>query len=513
MNRHLGDILLERGYISSQDLDRALAYQMRKVLGDDFKDTWVTAFLLEIARTKYNNRDQFYLGRILTELNLLPETQVQEALEIQRATPGAPPRGRLDALNRIIVRMNSSYSLIDLLNQVLVLGAQLVDAESASLIIHDHARDSLVILMPTGPEAAAVRDLEIPRDQGIVGWVYRNGRSVISNDALGDKRFYAAIDSASGYTSRQILCVPLTVRNKKLGAIEALNKRPAARGRRRRGFTAADRFLLEMFSAQAAVAIENTRLARALGQAEEELSRLQRDAAAGQGADAASQRNTAAGLIADSFLEEMHKTLVPLQGWSEKLREVAADARVDKYRSLLDREMGRLLGRAEDVKRFLADEFSPRRVELSVVGLLRELEARVWVECRTGRISFQVDADQDATIRADPELLLKAMEALFRNSREAMPGGGSFLVRVRRHAEGRVEITASDTGTCIDVDLLEMIFDPFYTSGKRHAAGLGLPMARRIVELHGGTLHAANAAAAAGGGPAGAVFTLTLPAL
>jgi signal transduction histidine kinase len=513
MSRHLGDILLERGYISSQDLDRALAYQMRKVRGDDFKDTWVTAFLLEIARTKYNNRDQFYLGKILTELKLLPETQVLEALEIQRATPTVPPRGRLDALNRIIVRMNSSYSLIDLLNQVLVLGAQLVDAESASLIIHDHARDSLVILMPTGPGAGAVRDLEIPRDQGIVGWVYQNGRSVICNDTTNDRRFYAAIDSASGYTSRQILCVPLTVRDKKLGAIEALNKRPGSR-RGARGFSPADRFLLEMFSAQAAIAIENTRLALALNQAQEDLS-LRRDVSA------AAQRTNAARLVADSFLEEMHKALVPLKGWSEKLREVAPDARVEKYRSLLDRELDRLLERAGDVKRFLADEFSPSRGPLSLRELLRELESRVWVECRTARIAFQVEADEDATLNADRGLLLKALEALFRNSREAMPDGGTFALRVRRPAPGTVEITASDTGPGIDADPIEMAFDPFYTSGKRHGAGLGLSMARRIVELHDGTLSAANAvpgagsqttgAVATGAVATGAVFTITLP--
>ena len=123
MKKHLGEILLEKGYISAQDLDKALAYQMRKILGDDFNDTWVTSFLLDIARTKYNNRDEFYLGKILTEMKLLPETQVLEALEIQAATPATPPKGRLDALNRIIVRMNSSYSLIDLLHQVLVFNA------------------------------------------------------------------------------------------------------------------------------------------------------------------------------------------------------------------------------------------------------------------------------------------------------------------------------------------------------------------------------------------------------
>lgn len=499
MKKHLGDILLEKGYISSADLDRALAYQMRKVLGDDFRDTWTTGFLLEIARTKYNNRDQFYLGKILTELKLLPETKVLEALEIQKASPAYKPRGRLDALNRIIVRMNSSYSLIDLLHQILLLAAQLVDSESASLIIHDHARDTLVILMPTGPGAEAVRDLEIPKDQGIVGWVYKNARSVICNDTTGDPRFYAAIDAASGYSSMQILCVPLTVKDKRLGAIEALNKRPVA-GRSTKGFTHADQFLLEMFSAQAAIAIENTRLAIALTQAEEELS-LQGSAVA------EAQKTHVAALIADSFLHEMNRTLVPVRGYADRLREVSGDERVEKYRAYIDREMARVLSYAEDVKQFLNDEYAPVRQPISLRESLRELESRAWVDCRTSGITFLLDMKDDIGMKADRELLLKALEGIFRNSRDAMPGGGTFTLSVRRADGGAVEIVAADTGKGIDADPIELVFEPFFTRGKRHGAGLGLPIAKRIIELHEGSLRVRN-----GGRPAGAVFTITLPA-
>ena len=93
MKRHLGDILLEKGYISRQELTRALEYQMRKVLGGERADSWATSFLLEVARKKYNNRGEFYLGKILTELKLLPETRVQEALEIQRSSTLARPAG------------------------------------------------------------------------------------------------------------------------------------------------------------------------------------------------------------------------------------------------------------------------------------------------------------------------------------------------------------------------------------------------------------------------------------
>ena len=126
MKKYLGDILIEKGYISRHDLSRALTYQMHKVVGKETRKAGAAGFLLDVARTKYNNRDEFYLGRILTELKLLPETKVREALAIQAALPDEKPAARLQALNQVMRRMNSSYNLIDLLNQILVLASDIL---------------------------------------------------------------------------------------------------------------------------------------------------------------------------------------------------------------------------------------------------------------------------------------------------------------------------------------------------------------------------------------------------
>jgi signal transduction histidine kinase len=498
MKKYLGDILVEKGYISSDNLNKALTYQMRKVLGEDCRDDWVTTFLLDIARTKYNHRGEFYLGKILTELKMIPETRVQEALAIQQASPGEKPQGRLEALNRIMMRLNSSYNLIDLLHQILVLAAQLVEAESASLIVYDHGRDTLVIVMPTGPGAEAVQDREIPKDKGIVGWVHTSGKPVICNDTGSDEHFYAGIDAATGYTSRQILCVPLTVKNKRLGAIEAINKM-AGPGAPRKAFTQTDQFLLEMFSTQAAIAIENTRLAIALAQAEE-------DIALRAGAVAEAQKIHVASLITESLLFEMRKSIVPLQGYGARLKEVSDDVRVEKYRTYLDREMERLIARADDIARYLNNELVPDRQPRSLTEILRELESRAWVDCRTSGIAFSLDCAEEISASVDRELLLKVLENLFQNSRAAMPGGGTFTVALRRQGRTHAELTVSDTGTGIDVDPIEQIFEPFFTRLTRHGAGLGLSLARKIVHLHGGTITAANRSPAPG-----AAFTITLP--
>jgi signal transduction histidine kinase len=345
-----------------------------------------------------------------------------------------------------------------------------------------------------------VRHLEIPKDQGIVGWVYQNSCSVICNDASNDERFYPAIDAASGYTSRQLLCVPLTVKDKRLGAVEAINKIQIP-GEPPQCFSPADQLLLETFSAQAAVAIENARLTVAL-------SRLEEDVALRTTEMPKEHRARAAGLIAESFLQKMKKSLIPLQGYAARLHEVASDPRVEKYRTYIDQEMDRLMTHAEDVARFLKDELAPSRRAVSLREVLKELESRLWVECRTAGISFELDMKEDLIVNADKELLLKALEILFLNSRDAMPKGGTFALTAHGTHPPGAAITVTDSGKGIDVIPMEQIFEPFFTRGKRYAAGLGLSIAKKIVELHGGSIHAANR-----DGSPGAQLTVTLPSL
>ena len=74
-----------------------------------------------------------------------------------------------------------------------------------------------------------------------------------------------------------------------------------------------------------------------------------------------------------------------------------------------------------------------------------------------------------------------------------------------RRVGDRVELRFADTGPGVPVALRERIFEPFFTHGKRHGVGLGLSIARRIVEEHGGSLLLESEEGT------GAVFVIFLP--
>lgn len=106
-------------------------------------------------------------------------------------------------------------------------------------------------------------------------------------------------------------------------------------------------------------------------------------------------------------------------------------------------------------------------------------------------------------IVADPERIKQVLVNILKNAVDAAPQGGAITVKVEETG-GNVSIQVTDTGPGIPENILDKIFDVFYTT-KRRGTGLGLSISRKIVDAHGGTLTAMNNA---GGG---AAFTIVLP--
>ncbi|WP_423597265.1 ATP-binding protein [Roseateles sp. MS654] len=112
--------------------------------------------------------------------------------------------------------------------------------------------------------------------------------------------------------------------------------------------------------------------------------------------------------------------------------------------------------------------------------------------------------------RVDPLRFQQAVRNVLANAIKFAPQGGVIELRGERTPEGALHLCVADRGPGIPVDELERIFDPFVQSSATKdgsgGTGLGLPISRRIVEMHGGQLYAANRE---GGG---AEFHLILPA-
>jgi PAS domain S-box-containing protein len=130
----------------------------------------------------------------------------------------------------------------------------------------------------------------------------------------------------------------------------------------------------------------------------------------------------------------------------------------------------------------------PRPLRLAAVELHTIVaDAMTMVRRDPAAHGIDITAHGEAiTVTADGELVRATILNLLLNAAQAMAGAGRVVLTTQRHNEMAV-IQIRDTGPGIPDDIREQIFEPFFTT-KARGGGLGLPIARRTAELHGGSL-------------------------
>jgi GAF domain-containing protein len=166
---------------------------------------------------------------------MVPENESESVLSALRSEQ-RELLGEADGLRRFIACMRK---LIDaahsrqgesevylLLQQVLDNSIRAINARDGSLLVPDEATQDLVFVMVRGDEPhTELVGRRIPAGEGIAGWVAKNRRAAIVNNAAADDRFFPGMDREIDYRTKSLLAVPLVGGDEVLGVIEVLNKR------------------------------------------------------------------------------------------------------------------------------------------------------------------------------------------------------------------------------------------------------------------------------------------------
>jgi len=167
----------------------------------------------------------------------------------------------------------------------------------------------------------------------------------------------------------------------------------------------------------------------------------------------------------------------------------AESHRVEQEIGRMDRVIGDLLRYA---RLGAAGAMARRLVRLD--SLIGELCRDEELETRSRSCELEVRAGQELLVVGDPELLRSALENILRNAIRYAPAGSRIEVdAVRSGAD--IQVTVADRGPGVPDALLEKIFEPYFrvpgALASTDGTGLGLPIARRVFEAHGGSVRAA----------------------
>jgi len=390
-----------------------------------------------------------------------------EAAAPRRLTSRAP------ALRRLADQMLEAATLEALAHLLSEALPQALGIEKAALLLWNRKLDNFEALTPGETHLSALRpDSPAPIPES--GFLLSEGTLLPTRGGRGDG-----------------VLIPLMARSGVVGMLVL----GARAGRRKVPFRPTEVRLLSVLANRAALALENHLYQREL---------------------ISSERMAALGAMAGMLAHDFRNPMTVVRGHAEMLLEdglrletVRSQAelivrmvdRLDRMTAeILDfaRAGGRVVRRRLPLRQFFGDLADDLEKELPGVSIVRTL-----------------DLPEEAAGALDEDKIRRAIGNLTSNARDVMGGRGVVHLAVRlappaeEGAPERLLIEVADEGPGVPPEIRATLFEPFVTARKKGGTGLGLAVARRFVEDHGGTIELVADPPA--GGPTGARFRLLLP--
>ena len=382
---------------------------------------------------------------------------------------------RMERLMEVSRTLASTLELGKLLRKIIEAAKELTDSEAASIMLVDPSTGELRFEAATNMEEIML-GIVIPVEGSIAGWIVTHSEPVVVPDTSQDSRWSQKVDQQTSFVTRSILGVPLVTRDKSIGALEALNKRTGT-------FNQDDATTLQTLSAQAAIAIINARLFAQSDQIAEMVHEL---------------RTPLNSLSASTHLllrpelptERRSEIIKTMQRETLRLSQMTTD-----FLDLAKLESGRM--------RFTKENFDVRELTDECADVVRQQAAArgIAVQCHVAPAPQTLESDRGKI----KQVILNLLTNAIKYNRE----NGGIIVSTYVTSDSYYSVSVADTGKGIPQEAMAHMFEKFYrvadTENTATGTGLGLPIARKIIEALGGEMGVKSTPGV------GSTFYFTLP--
>jgi len=403
----------------------------------------------------------------------------EDSVIIPTPEAGVKAIDNLRSLYKLIADISTFLNLDDLVEYALQRVFELLEADRGFIMFIDEA-GKMSLKASKGGEGSRGNDIP-PVSHTIIDEVVSGKVGVLSSNAMSDKRF-AAGKSVHNFGIRSAICVPLMGRDRVLGVIQ-VDCSVADKS-----YSTEQLRLLTAIGYQAGLAIENVQLYQAAVQSE-------RLAAVGETV---------------AFLSHHIKNILQALGTGIDVVEIGIDADdITKVRGswpLVQRGLDRINALILNMLTFSKDR-EPLLRGVNVGEVLRDCVELASSAADERKIALITELPDVMEIPADAAGLNQAFLNLITNAMDAVEDEtGAITVSVRLDTMNRcITVQVADNGSGIDPDKIDDIFTPFFSSKGQKGTGLGLAVAKKIVEEHHGQILVSSEPAS------GTIFTINLP--
>lgn len=389
----------------------------------------------------------------------------------------------------MVTRAARGLELEPFLQTVIAAASELTHSEVAAILEFDERGKSLRFLAAPPSHLDARYGPPIPIDESAAGWAIKNCEPLRIPDKKTDSSLLTGADLTLTSETRSLLVVPLLLSGKVLGALEAVNKNDA-------DYTEEDVIILETLAALAALAMDRHSLKLRMDASLNELSELDR-------------------LKNDFIAITSHELRTPLGvilGHATYLRELLEP----EYREQIDviiKNTSRLKEIVESVANMDNYRTGRSRVHheaVSIGQIVAEVADSFADAAAERNIALQAPvAPDDLLVEADPIKISIALGNLVKNALTFTNEGGHVVIQTEA-MPGYVKVSVVDDGIGIPRQDLPRVFDRFFQverhlTRRHNGMGLGLSVAKVMVEMHGGRIWVESAEGK------GSTFSFLLP--
>jgi signal transduction histidine kinase len=386
--------------------------------------------------------------------------------------------------------LNSTLKPDTLLKNILDTAADLLECSGVSILLYDDREKELRFAATTTGDIEKLEQIPVPLDNSLAGTIFTENRHLVINSTRDDPRHYNEVGEEVGLQIDSLLGVPMRIKDRVTGVIEALNKNEGE-------FTDFDVSLLLVVASQAAISIHNAGLIQALQKANIELSqadKLKRD-------------------LMSVASHELRTPLGNILGYATLLHEDAIEENKPLAESIL-KASSKLRAVLDDIANMNLLYTGKADLEFTDTSLQRVIEyAKEEVRTTVNKGDHTVDyqmPEEPIQLCIDLPKMSVVFVNLLLNAIQFTPVEGEIRLTIDDR-DDEVMVSIADKGRGISQENLEKIFEVFYQvddhmTRRYGGLGLGLSIARELVTLHGGRIWAESE-----GLGGGSTFRVVLP--